>query len=464
MSIQSTLFTKINDSRFHFLKSQQLYRNANEWFILDHTGGNDGFFSKDWFRGIVNAVTSETVILETSPSCPTGNCTFPIFSSLAFCSNCLNITQFLQRNSICDPYPNTTFCTFEIPLANSSHSYDQPPKNSIIHSDLNFLVFWSNDQPEPLEDPFGGPSFQSSFADYRGSTAPREFHLSGGEIIPNSFATVALVKFAPWTVFAHPGLLSTAHICALSTCAREYNTSMTSGLLQTQIVSTSYSKLTRFDKPYDASIGNSSYTFTFPNNINHFTLVTNTSDEWLYGNIRDFSFEEALSSSLRDLLDGSFASVTSGSGTNSNIDSNMLLSGFNLSTNIPKTMDRVAAAMTNRLRDMSNLTVQGQSGSMELYIRVSWWWLLLPILTVIFGTILLVSVMIMTRKHKLPIWKTSELALLFHGLDLSPLGSDSVKMLKASEMENIASTLQVGFGRDSERGVLKLERKLEQVE
>ena len=49
--------------------------------------------------------------------------------------------------------------------------------------------------------------------------------------------------------------------------------------------------------------------------------------------------------------------------------------------------------------------------------------------------------MIMTRKRKLPIWKTSELALFFHGFDFA-IG-DSVQMQKESEMENVASALQI---------------------
>lgn len=68
--------------------------------------------------------------------------------------------------------------------------------------------------------------------------------------------------------------------------------------------------------------------------------------------------------------------------------------------------------------------------------------------------------MIITRKRKLPIWKASELALLFHGFDFSIGDYLTVDMHKASEMENIASAMQVRLGRDAQ-GVLKIKRKLE---
>lgn len=422
--------------------------------------------------------------LETNPACPTGNCTFPVFSSLAFCSNCLNITQFLQTNFLCEHLDGEQVCTYEIPFPNSSHSYDQSPDKSIIHSDFNFEVWKSDEQTDPNDYSFNRPSLGTIFPSYLDLfDGPKEAHLSDGEIIPNSFFIMALVKFASRTRFAHFDPLSTAHICALSVCAKEYSVSMTSGRLQIQILSTSYSKLTRYNKHYHAGIvnssctwgiGNSSYTFTFLNDTNNFAVVTNTTEKYLSGRLADFTFEENLSVYLRNLFE--VPNNTRPVGTPESM-SEIFTNGFNSSSNIPNTMDRVAAALTNRLRDISNFTIQGQSGSMELYIRVSWGWLFLPVLTVLFGTLLLISAMVMTRKHQLPVWKTSELALLFHdGLDLStstPVpsggggdadaeGGGSFKTLKASEMEALASKLQVGFCRDGERGGLKLERKSEQ--
>lgn len=137
---------------------------------------------------------------------------------------------------------------------------------------------------------------------------------------------------------------------------------------------------------------------------------------------------------------------------------NILQSRLNASTNISATMDRVAEAMTNTFRDRSNLTIQGQSGIMELYIRVSWLWLALPVFSSILGKVILISVMTMTRKHKLPVWKTSELALLFHDLDFSL--PDTVKMHKASEMEEVAMGLQVRL-RQGPTGELQLQRRTE---
>ena len=291
------------------------------------------------------------------------------------------------------------------------------------------------------------PLLQIAFLFEPDSNGSGEIQLSGGEVITSFFAALALIKPAPEakaTRSARADTLSTADICALSVCAREYNISIASGIIQSEVVLTSYSKLTVNDTSTGPGAIDWSYTFGFPNNISNITPVTRT-----FG----FPFEMRMSTVLQKILNGRLHGSLS-----DDKFTNMLLNGLTSSPDIPKTMDRVAAAMTSRLRDMSNHTVRGQSVSIDLYVRVSWLWLLLPVFSVTLGTVLLVSVMITTRKHKLPIWKTSELALLFHGLDFRV--DDRVKMHKASHMEDIALALQVRLGRNG-NGVLKLEKKSE---
>ncbi|MCJ1267651.1 hypothetical protein MMC22_007537 [Lobaria immixta] len=234
---------------------------------------------------------------------------------------------------------------------------------------------------------------------------------------------------------------------------------MTSGVLQSEPISTSYSPLTlEIDSgnPQDLAYVNSSYTFKFPDSANNFTFIANGSIS-----VRNETFEELMSDALSSILEGS-VTVYDSAGLPSTIDAtSMIQSGLNASTNISKTMDRVALAMTNSLRGLSSLNVDGQSGSMELYVRVSWPWLALPVLSVILGMLLLISIMKVTQEHKLNIWKTSELALLFHGLDFSL--HDTAEVDKVSEMEEIAMALQVRLGQGP-RGVLQLQRKQEDSE
>lgn len=397
-----------------------------------------------------------------------------MFSSLAFCSNCIDITKSLEQNSICaqtktyDSAHNIdgsekrliTYlvdCTYWLPLSSSGLNYSyHEAEYWTLHKGSDISQGWplTEDEDHKFYEIMAAPAFIAKFL-LENSTlsGPNEIRLSDGEIIPSSFATIALIKLAPRSGSMSRSFLDTANICALSVCAKEYNISMTSGLLQSNIISTSYSKLTRYNDPNMPYIGNSSYTFVFPNNVNNFTFVAKKIDEVRY-------FEDKMWDVLREILERQLYldSDSSWNLLDLRAPQGMFETALNASTDISKTMDRVAEAMTNRLRDINNHTIQGQSGSMELYIRASWWWFLLPVFCVIFETIFLISVMIATRKHKLSIWKASELALLFHGLGFS-IG-DTVETQKASEMENIASALQVRLGRGS-KGILKLERKLE---
>lgn len=391
------------------------------------------------------------------------------------------MTHFVKQNSTCtineaqdprfDSPVNLVSCTYWLPpfSPGQNYTYIDDDRNVIDNSSvvLSWTLAYENERSHKPLFVVNAPWIFTKVLQGEDSTLPGEVHLSNGKIIPSSLFAIALIKTAPLIGSASTGFVNTAHICSLSVCAMEYNVSMISGVPQTEIISTSYSRFMKNGDWDGRFSGNYSYKFTFPNEINNFIVESNrtaTSDD------QSYTFEDRLYRVLRQVLQGTltFNYDEYQSDLDYGTTMNIIQNGFNASTNIPKTMDRVAAAMTNRLRDISNLTVQGQSGSMQLHIRVSWWWLVLPTLTVIFETILLISIMVITRRHKLPIWKTSELALLFHGIDLSTLtggqgrrGDDhSAEMLRASEMEDVASALHVRFGRDSEKNVVKLERKL----
>ena len=447
-----------------FSNTDTFYLSSNMRFHLALRSESQLRLPNDWMLGISSAILSNTSILETDPSCPTGNCTFPVFSSLGFCSNCIDITQFLQQNSNCtqeqlNSNEERMDCTYWLPPSSSGRNYSS--EQGIVNGSFNFSWgfsgsgAWIEDAPSYLTEFLA--SFDDSGSYLRIYQTP--FDLPDGKIIPSSLTQIALIKTSPQTGSMSTGFVHTAHICALSFCTREYNVSMTSGVLQSEIISTSYSNLTLKIDPensQDLAFVNSSYTFKFPDSANNFTFIANGSIS-----VRNETFEELMFDALSSILEGS-VTVNDSAGLPSTISAtSMIQSGLNASTNIPKTMDRVAAAMTNSLRDLSSLNVHGQSGSIELYVRVSWPWLALPVLSVILGMILLISVMKVTRKHKLNIWKTSELALLFHGLDFSL--HDTAEMDKVSEMEEIAMALQVRLGQGP-RGGLQLQRKQEDSE
>lgn len=49
---------------------------------------------------VYNGIFTPAGVTNLGPACPSGNCTFPLFDSLALCSNCLDITKEVVNNDM----------------------------------------------------------------------------------------------------------------------------------------------------------------------------------------------------------------------------------------------------------------------------------------------------------------------------------------------------------------------------
>lgn len=85
------------------------------------------------YTGIYSA-QSEKVSVDVVPDCPTNDCTFPRFESLAVCSSCEDYTQHLERScfTLTSSKPksagkNVTQCTFSLPNGLRANHSDLTP-------------------------------------------------------------------------------------------------------------------------------------------------------------------------------------------------------------------------------------------------------------------------------------------------------------------------------------------------
>ena len=105
-------------------------------------------------------------------------------------------------------------------------------------------------------------------------------------------------------------------------------------------------------------------------------------------------------------------------------------------TNLSHVASNVAASLTQLGLKLSNETITGNVTTVETYVRVSWAWLILPIALEVLAVFLLVVTIILTRIEKIPLWKSSILAVLYHGIpehELDrPLASDMTGMERAA--------------------------------
>lgn len=214
--------------------------------------------SYPWTDAIVNAVLDTERDLDTVPTCPSGNCTWPLFSSLGFFSNCRDITPYVESRTACRnqsrPIPTNapkgfpesnyagTVCTYSLPHSSFGRVLitDSAVSNSLqdqaYPEDGGYYENFTNTFYYPDRAVGGAPFFStfavndglilSRFPDWFNGTSQYQtpFHLDDGTSIPSKISQLAFLKTRPSS-----GLAESAHLCALSFCARQYNVSVTSG-------------------------------------------------------------------------------------------------------------------------------------------------------------------------------------------------------------------------------------------
>lgn len=396
--------------------------------------------------------------MDNTVICATGNCTFPAFSSLGFCSNCVDHKDYAQKNSDCIYKTaldlNNMTCTYKFPTSFLNNSIDDPATSdnpAMINGSVS-VNFWRSWNETDIQGAF--PFLALALTDL--SSAPERlkvfqtpFDSQDGVIIPSFFGIYAFIKTNPLTGSKNTAFLEAADICTLSFCAREYNVTVINGALYSEVLSTSYSKLVYHEyksSKYDLPMFSSSYSFKFVNNTQDFDFKTgflrfqtlydvqNLETELHYALGKIFSGSTSMNAVLGDGYAERGIQVRSSS-------TSLFLDGLNASTDIQASMNNIALAMTRHLREKTNLVAYGQNNTTEVFVHVAWIWLMLPVISIVSGTLLLFFAIKNTKRNGLHAWKTSELALLFHGQNI-PLYDPAVSY-KVSEMETIAARIQV---------------------
>ncbi|KAH8586025.1 hypothetical protein B0O99DRAFT_645562 [Bisporella sp. PMI_857] len=128
-------------------------------------------------------------------------------------------------------------------------------------------------------------------------------------------------------------------------------------------------------------------------------------------------------------------------------------------------INRTAATMTKVIRDGNNSDSNLSNGvvwEQSLYVTVRWWWLTLPVFLFLVTTLQLVLTILRTRRSGAGLWRSSPLALAFHGLDRNTyeIATDRLKgsRLAGDNGENLlnaAKGIRVMMIR-AEDGIMKL--------
>ena len=125
--------------------------------------------------------------------------------------------------------------------------------------------------------------------------------------------------------------------------------------------------------------------------------------------------------------------------------------------NLSRRLEGIAIALTNYGLLTTNNTVDGVANAEESYVRIRWQWIALPAFLELASLMLLILTMIHSRREDVPLWKSSALALIYHGVD-ELRGKETLEVERLSGIEVTAKTTDVQLVK-SEYGVNKLSKR-----
>ena len=359
---------------------------------------------------------------KVSFNCPVGNCTWPEFTTAAICNTCTNQTGLLSSN-----------CTgAESGMQNCTYSF----------SDGSSVGAYASLIPGPE---MTSPQ-QSTVMNVTVSYTQEGFGPSIGNI--------SYIEF-PEFVQDLRRSIPLAYSCEMAWCQKTFSSSKTlEGVLEDD--PTKLSRLTFL--PCSPLAG------TTPGELGIQMCPGFPSDQslphWPQYNQSTLDDPSAIwigeetGTDVVDWLSGmltlSLSTVDLGNSNREVLNDVVakMLHQVNGDDNVTSTFDKIATALTNVIRQGPNTTsITGQAQALDVYVRVRWAWLSLPLMMVVFGVLFLaISIMFSSRPGR-HVWKSSTLATIFHRLDgWTP---DELDQRTEKDMKTAAMEMQVIIDTDA---------------
>ncbi|KAI2607483.1 uncharacterized protein GGS25DRAFT_523003 [Hypoxylon fragiforme] len=381
-----------------------------------------------FYDGIYNS--SFSTKKTASFSCPNGNCTWPIYTSLAICSACTDISSHIQRyaqrgdnlQSLRNP---------EIDIKDSNFTIVSLPR-------LN-LTNLSNGAANMSK--IG----KSTVDAYMATTIITDPHFTlNFQNLTTMITTVQMLKAAPGfeaEELKWEDTPVTATECSLYFCVQAFDSEVINGVLTDRIVSTwarrDFATYTAADNSAGHPSLNSKDMYEAYDKWNNYSLypaygdVSRTDLELFITN------EDVKLSALPQDVTRRFRLTQNTVGTTTRFVNEQLLSkkmtwpagvgddtgisstaqALYQSHNLSTTFANVGSTVTNWMRDISNETQTGMGEEWVTHIAVKWTYLTLPALTILLG--LAFSLWSIQETHSLDLdpWKTDMIAVLTHSVD-----------------------------------------------
>ena len=413
---------------------------------------------------------------DRTPSCPTGNCTWDPFLSTGWCGRCEGLASGQVTSEDCnfsfeDIIENSEnlnrVCHFSI-----SGGYALPAIFNTTFDDVGFNQAAMTYSPIWLMSKFGNPVETYEY----GEQYFAHDHIFLGERNPlMAFGYIDFQSVGATEAFstsksfdmqtALPNMMN-ATTCILTPCTRKYNVTVTNGNTTIETMGEDYGTLSPrnytglcwrpkslpVQPPTNIDVTRSTYSLAF-NDTN--MAWCGLAPEWI--------------TEISTALEGDVVmTFTPDTQTDGRID---VRTDVHYNGGIEQTpaahidavggLNQVFPGIVNALTDGSlhatefdnSLAVNFLNGTIwteTVFVVVHWAWLSLPITLILVGVCFLCLTVMANRRHSVPLWKSSALTFLYHGLTENVIDGENVYGTR-SDMEEAAQMVSVRLNPVSER-------------
>ncbi|KAI0545793.1 hypothetical protein F4679DRAFT_559831 [Xylaria curta] len=371
------------------------------------------------YSGLYNSSTTENQTV--SFTCPTANCTWAPFTTLAICSACKDVTSSLKRYEI----EGTNLGTIQGPERYTNWTIHALPEVNITNESENYPYYYCPDNCP------GWPALMvaTRLTNHQRTISFKNLSsmITTVQILKADEVSAARLNWSDVTVAATE--------CALYFCTKAHRSSIKQGKLDEETVETWFE---RDSNSYIPIGGPGRYNFTAFDERNNYSLYTGSGDVPDRSSLRLFIPTEAidrlnLPSSVRDSFHLSYAAVGSTvhfmnddfftekllvwADSPTNDVRPIITDVLYNSTNLSMTFDRLSHSLSNWMRDISPVKQNGKTQEWVVRIKVTWPYIVPPLVEFIIGLVFCLFTIFETRRLGLDPWKTDTIATLTHSVD-----------------------------------------------
>lgn len=432
------------------------------------------------------------------PACPSGNCVWPQFKSVGTCSQCADIMASASLDCHRLPQDDKTHlsnedsqdhtksfnesCQINLPMGHSAKFTVQSHIEEITNSNSSSSIVF----PQHLT--WGVHGFEAHLPQYADNLT------FAGIVNPLMVLASANIEYNSTRILSgnpSEGLkITNITECSLALCLADYDVSVSQGIVETNVSGVdfghSFSQNVTFTMstttPENATFLSACWRPTNGSQNASFEIPTQSSRNSQLGRHALKTVAAILSSSEFEFCGMEFVlpSLYSLEGSDSAVhlyygsgewEEYGLSRGWNTvkdlyavdsppqriaSVGLEAIMSNISSSLNKMALRANGEDVKGTAYSIQVLVEVQWPWLILPGLLLLFGVCFFVLTIFSSKKHSIPLWKSSVLALIYHGLNGDVV--DSSDHSTASKMESRAEITSVKLQMSDEKKTLMLKQ------